>query len=58
MTHDDVVGPQLERLELQAFTTGPLAVDKRTIRTFDVFDVNLSGEVTLVHLSGETEIYW
>jgi len=48
-TYDDVVGLQFEGFGFQTFTTKPLAVDERTIGTFDILDINLESKVTLVH---------
>ena len=48
-TYDDVVGLQFERLGFQTFIAQPLAIDKCTIGTFDVLDVNLESKVTLVY---------
>ena len=47
-TYDDVVGLEFERLRFQTFTAEPLAVDKCSIRTFDILDVNLESKVILV----------
>lgn len=44
-TYDDVFGLQFERLGFQAFVTESLAVDKCTIGTFDILDINLEKRV-------------
>jgi hypothetical protein len=40
-TYDDVVTLKLVGFRLETLRAEPLAIDKSTIRAFDVFDVNL-----------------
>ena len=50
MTYNDVIRLQFKRFGFQTFATQPLAVDKCTIGTSDVLNVNLESKVTLVYL--------
>jgi hypothetical protein len=47
-TYDDVFGLQFERVGFQPFVTEPLAVNKCTVGTFDVLNIDLEKGVILV----------
>ena len=54
-TYDDVVGLEFEGLGFQTFIAEPLAVDKCTIVTLGILDVNLESKVILVQPSEKTK---